>query len=196
MACRLVLPLKCLTRPLRPAVAIATLLASVPAPAQESGPLPSSEPLRWAVEAGYGHSLKVNRGTSEENALLFVPSVNIRLGRRIEYSIEAHFAQYFTPSGYMLGVMPVGARYFFSGGATLPYFSVGAGFGWTNLVELDEIDRRFNFLLQASAGIRHCVGTAGEWTLEVRWDHISNAGTELPNLGLNSVVLLGGWRFR
>src|SRR5262249_16519148 len=164
--------------------------------AQDAAPLPPSEPIRWAVEAGYGHSVNVNRGTSKENELLFIPSVNFRLGPRIEYTIEGHVAQYLTPSGYMLGLMPLGARYFSSGGATLPYFSIGAGFGWTNLVELDEIDRRFNFLLQASAGVKHRVGASEAWTMEVRWDHSSNAGTELPNLGLNSVVLLGGWRFR
>jgi hypothetical protein len=183
------------SRCLASAIAL-TGIFSARALAQESPPLPPSEPIRWSVEAGYGHSVKVNRGNSKENLVLFIPSADIRLGPRLEWTVEGHVAQYFTPSGYMLGVMPVGARYFFGRGATLPYFSIGAGLGWTDLVELDEIDRRFNFLLQASAGIRHRVGTRGEWTLEARWDHISNGGTELPNLGLNSVVLLFGWRFR
>ena len=179
-----------------PVLVIGVVLVPVALRAQDSSPLPQAEPVRWSVEGGYGHSVNVNRGTSRENLVLFVPSANIRLGSRLEWTVEGHFAQDFTPSGYMLGLMPVGARYLFGRGETLPYFSIGAGFGWTNLVALDEIDRRFNFLLQASAGARRRAGPTGEWTLEVRWDHISNAGTERPNLGLNSVLVLAGWRFR
>lgn len=173
------------------------LIGSVPCFAQDSGaPLPETEPVRWSVQAGGGLSVRVNRGRSHEWSVLVVPAANVRLGPRIEYTVEGHFAGFLHPAGYMLGWMPVGARYYFGRGNTLPYFSIGGGFGWTDLVELDEIDRRFNFLLQGSAGIRRSVASGGEWTLEARWDHISNAGTKLPNLGLNSVVVLAGWRFR
>ncbi len=165
--------------------------------AQESdAPLPSNEQLRWSVAAGAGLQVHVNRGRSHERLILFEPAANVRLGPRLEYAIEGHFAQFVRPGGYMLGLMPVGARYYFGHGRTLPYFSIGAGLGWTDLVPLDEIDRRFNFLLQGSAGVRHAVAAGGEWTAEMRWDHISNAGTEKPNLGLNSVIFLLGWRFR
>jgi hypothetical protein len=51
---------------------------------------------------------------------LFVPSVGLRLGPRLEYLAEAHFAQYLTPRGSMAGLMPVGARYSLGNGRTLP----------------------------------------------------------------------------
>ncbi len=92
--------------------------------------------------------------------------------------------------------MPVGARFFFGGARAQPYASLGAGFGWTDLTGLDEIDRRFNYLLQGSVGMRSRLPDGSAWTLEARMSHISNAGTVLPNLGLNTLVFLGGWRFR
>ena len=54
----------------------------------------------------------------------------------------------------MVGVVPLGARYNApSRTAIRPYAYVGVGLGWTDLTALDEIDRRFNFLLQASVGV-------------------------------------------
>ena len=189
-----------LERPMRLS-ALCALIALLPAAAGRAAddtgpPLPEAERIRWSAQAGYGLSIKVNRGRSREHLLLLVPAANLRLGSRLEYTLEAHVAEFRTPRGYMIGVMPVGARYYFGRGKSVPYFSIGAGIGWTNLVQLDEIDRRFNFLLQGSAGIRRRVSSRAEWTVEARWDHISNGGTELPNLGLNSLVLLTGWRFR
>ncbi len=176
------------------------LLIVVPARsfAQENDgdPLSADKPLVWSAEAGAGFQVHVNRGRSHERVILFEPGVNFRLGPRIEYTVEGHFARFVRPNGYMLGLVPVAARYYFGRGRTLPYFGIGAGLGWTDLVPLDEIDRRFNFLLQGGAGLRHAVSQRGEWTAEVRWDHISNAGTEKPNLGLNSMIFLLGWRFR
>jgi hypothetical protein len=172
------------------------LAARISCGEDSDAPLPAAERLRWSVAAGGGFSVRVNRGRSRERMLLVEPAANVRLGPRIEYTIEGHFARFFTPEGYMIGAMPVGARYYFGRGTTLPYFSIGAGLGWTDLVHLEEIDRRFNFLLQGSAGVRRALAGRGEWILEARWDHISNAGTKLPNLGLNSLVVLAGWRFR
>ena len=151
---------------------------------------------RWSLAAGYGFSVKLSRGRSEEQMLLLVPAVSFPLSARLEYTVEGHLAGYFRPSGYMLGWMPVGARFFFGRGAARPYASLGAGFGWTDLTELDEIDRRFNYLLQGSVGVRRRLSDGSAWTLEARMTHISNAATALPNLGLNAVVFLGGWRFR
>ena len=128
--------------------------------------------------------------------MFVIPAVAFPLSARLEWTVEGHFAGYFRPNGYMLGWMPLGARLFIGGGRTQPYVSLGAGFGWTDLTELDEIDRRFNYLLQASVGVRGRLPDGSAWTLEARMDHISNAGTVLPNLGLNTVVFLAGWRFR
>jgi hypothetical protein len=171
------------------------LLAAAKASAQSGPPIPEGRPPEWGVAAGYGFTAHVNRGRSQEHVFLLEPGVGFRLSGRLEYLVEAHFARYFTPEGYMLGLLPLGGRLSIGHGRILPYASIGAGFGWTDLTELDEIDRRFNFLLQASLGVRGALPGGQAWTLEVRWDHISNANTVRPNLGLNCIVVLAGWRF-
>jgi len=177
--------------------AAATILAACAAraAAQEAPPLPADRPVTWNVAAGYGFSVRLNGGRSEERLLLFEPGVSVRLGDRLEYVAEAHLAHYFQPAGYMVGVMPLGLRYFVGNGRVLPYASIGAGGGWTDLKELDEIDRRFNFLLQGGVGVRGQLSDGRAWTFEARLSHYSNAHTVLPNLGLNTIVFLGGFRF-
>ena len=158
-------------------------------------PIPQGRPPEWSLQAGYGFSVKVNRGNSDEHLFLLEPGVAFRLGPRLEYLAEAHFAKYFTPDGSMIGVVPLGGRYYFLHGPILPYLSLGAGFGWTDLTDLEEINRRFNFLLEGAIGVRGRVSDSQAWTLEFRWSHISNANTVLPNLGLNCAVFLAGMRF-
>ncbi len=183
--------------PARRLLAVAALVCPALAlEAQTPAPAESDRSPRWSFSAGYGFSVKLHRGRAEEQVFLFVPAISFPLSARLEWTVEGHFAGYFRPTGYMIGWMPVGARYFFGGGSAQPYASLGAGLGWTDLTELDEIDRRFNYLLQGSVGVRGRLGDASAWTLEARLAHISNAGTVLPNLGLNSLVFLGGWRFR
>ncbi|HTR03082.1 MAG TPA: acyloxyacyl hydrolase [Thermoanaerobaculia bacterium] len=163
--------------------------------ADDTDPIPAGRPPEWSLAAGYGFSFKVNGGRADEHLVLFEPGVSFRLGRRLEYVVEGHFAGYFSPSGYMLGVVPIGLRYSIGNGRLLPYVMLGAGAGWTDLTALDEISRRFNFLLQGAVGVRGALPNGQAWTLEWRWDHISNAGTVDPNLGLNASVFLLGWRF-
>jgi lipid A 3-O-deacylase PagL len=164
--------------------------------AQTPAPEESDRSPRWSLSGGYGFSVQLSRGRAEEQAFVFVPAVSFPLSARLEWTVEGHLAGYFRPDGYMLGWRPLGARFFFGGGRAQPYASLGAGFGWTDLAGLEEIDRRFNYLLQASIGVRRRLPDGSAWTLEARMDHISNAGTVLPNLGLNTLVFLGGWRFR
>jgi hypothetical protein len=158
--------------------------------------LPPKGVPEWDVAAGYGISVHINRGRSYEHVLLFAPAAAFRLGSRLEYVVEGHFAQYFTPRGYMFGVMPLGGRLFLGDGPTAAYVSIAGGLGWTDLVQLDEIDRRFNFLLQGSIGLRRVLSPTQALDLEARLSHVSNGGTELPNLGLNCVIFLLRWRFR
>ena len=179
------------------ALAILVFAAAAAASAQEAPnppPIPEGRPPEWSLQAGYGFSVKVNRGNSDEHLFLLEPGIAFRLGPRLEYLAEAHFAKYFTPDGFMIGVVPVGGRYYFFNGPVLPYLSLGVGLGWTDL-QIEEINRRFNFLLEGAVGVRGRVTDTQAWTLEFRWSHISNAGTVLPNLGLNCAVFLAGMRF-
>jgi hypothetical protein len=164
--------------------------------AQAQPPLTIDRPPEWSLSEGYGFALHFTRGRTHEKALFSDPGISFRLSSRIEYLVEAHFAHYVSPGGYVLGVLPIGGRLYVGSGRVLPYVSLGAGLGWTNLTELAEIDQRFNFLLQGSIGVRRATSETAGWTLEVRLAHVSNAGMARPNLGLNMLVFSGGWRFR
>lgn len=166
------------------------------------GPIPEGRPPEWGVAAGYGWPLPIGPGDSTEHQFVFSPSVGFRLSSRLEYVAAATFERYFTPTGYFVGVLPGGLRLAIGGepGAALqPYAVLGLGFGWTDL-QVEEISRRFNFRIEAGVGLRGRPGGKAEdssaWTLEARYAHTSNAGTSLPNYGLNSLVVLAGWRFR
>jgi lipid A 3-O-deacylase PagL len=152
------------------------------------------EDAAWSLMAGYGVSVHVTRGRTDEQLLAVLPQYSIRLGEHFDYLVEGHLAKYFSPNGYAAGLVPLSARYVFSRSNAAVYLGLGAGFCWTDL-KVEEINRRFNFILEGGPGIRWNVSGGRAWTIDLRWLHYSNAGTVLPNLGLNSVVALGGWTF-
>ena len=118
------------------------------------------------------------------------------MSSHFEYVAEGHLAWYFTPNGYMVGIVPLGGRVSIGTGPVLPYIELGAGCGWTDLDKLPEIDRRFNFILQGGVGLRGALRDGQAWTFEARASHYSNANTVRPNISLNCIVLLAGWRFK
>ncbi len=157
--------------------------------------LPERGKPELSLLAGYGYEVHLNRGHTEVQLLMLQPQAAFRLGSRLEWVVEGHLAKYFRPDGFAAGLVPVGVRYFLEGGRLAPYAGMGAGFGWSDL-KVEEIDRRFNFILHAGIGVRGTLRADRAWMIEARLLHYSNAGTVQPNLGLNSVVILGGWRFR
>jgi hypothetical protein len=160
-------------------------------------PIPEGRPPEWSLAAGYGSHLKISPRRSEFGLAVLMPAVGFRLTSRLEYVDSATFERYASPSGYFIGVLPVGARYSIGNGKVSPYLGVGVGFGWTNLEDgLYEISRRFNFRLDGNIGLRFGSGESSGWTLEGRYQHTSNAGTSYPNVGIDSVVGLVGWQFR
>ncbi len=165
--------------------------------ANAEDPLSAGRPPEWGVAAGYGLPLDLGPGDSSEHQFVLSPSVGFRLSARLEFTAAAVFERYLTPGAYFVGVLPGGLRLSIGHGWLLPYASLGLGFGWTDLDEkIPEISRRFNFRIEAAAGLRGRVTESSAWTLELRYAHTSNAGTAFPNYGLNSMVFLGGWRFR
>jgi len=116
------------------------------------------------------------------------------LGTRFQWLVEGHYTHWFDPDAWAAGLVPLGARYYFDLTRRAFYFDFLVGFCWTNL-RVEEINRRFNYILQGGPGLRIAVDDRHAWLVQVRWLHYSNAGTVPPNLGLNSVVVTGGWKF-
>jgi len=160
-------------------------------------PIPEGRPPEWGVAIGYGFHFEVGPGTTDFGVAVLSPSVGFRLSSRFEFVSSATFERYVSPGGYFVGVLPAGVRLSIGNGRTLPYLGLGLGFGWTDLDDkIVEISRRFNFRIEGSVGVRISAGETCAWTIEARYQHTSNAGTSFPNLGLNALVFLGGFRFR
>jgi hypothetical protein len=177
-------------------VFIAAALVVLAAPLVRAQEAETAERVEWSVATGYGFPVHLNRGNSNEHVVLIAPSYAIRLSERLDYVLEGHIGLYTSPGGYMLGFMPFDFRFYVLTGETRPYITVAAGVGWTNLDRLIEIDTHFNFLLQPAVGIRGKLHDGQSWSFEARFNHISNSGVKLPNLGLNTVVFLFGWHYR
>ena len=176
----------------RVALAASALLAGAAsfAAAQTESTVPAPGRTEFTLLGGFGYGVKINSGVTEEQSGVLVPQLGVGISARFEYLAEGELAKYFRPSGFAAGFVPVGGRYFFATGHTAPYVAGGLGMVWTDL-DVPEISRRFNFIVQGSLGVR---GGGGAWTVEARFLHYSNANTVTPNLGLNSVVGLVGVR--
>jgi len=176
----------------------AAVAVSLAAPAQDApAESPPAEPRSgWSLAGAWGHTAQlVTAADTSSHLLLLAPQWTYRLSRVVEAVAEGHVAGYVGDAdGWMLGIVPLGFRFRVPDSAWRPYLALQAGFGWTNL-DVIEIDRRFNFILEGGFGVRPG-GEADPFSLEVRLVHYSNAGTVLPNYGLNSVALVGAWRLR
>jgi hypothetical protein len=129
-----------------------------------------------------------------ERGFLVVPSVGVRVGSWFEWVIEGHAARYVTPvGGTIAGVAPLGWR-IHGRGPTEPYVSMGAGVVWTDYTELRGLDRRRNYLTQIGAGVRRITGNGSAVSVEARLFHLSNLSSAPPNLGLEGVTVLVGYR--
>ena len=159
-------------------------------------PIPEGRAPEWGLAVGYGTHIKIGLGTTDFGVAAFTPSVAFRLSSRLELVSSAAFERYVSPGGYFAGIVPFGARLYIGNWENLPYLGVGLGAGWTDLDDVvTELSRRFNFRIEGSFGLRMPAGDRSAWTVEGRYQHTSNAGTSFPNQGLNSMVVLLGWRF-
>jgi opacity protein-like surface antigen len=105
-------------------------------------------------------------------------------------------AQYHPDTAYVAGFTPV-LRYHFLRGARLsPFADAGAGLTATDIGHPD-LSTTFEFNLQAGGGIQWFLQDNVALTLQARYVHLSNAGMDSPNDGVNTFVFSGGlsWFF-
>ena|SRR5215471_12641643 len=116
------------------------------------------------------------------------------LSGRFEYAVDAVPAYVvFQPrnTAYGAGVNPLGLKWIFATrGSVAPYAELGGGVLFTSH-EVPSGTSTVNFTPSAAFGM-HFVGTH-TWTLEVRYQHISNAGLTTPNPGINTVQVRAGF---
>ncbi len=98
------------------------------------------------------------------------------------------------PTGaYGVGFTPKLIYTFSSFGQLKPYIEGGGGPLWTNFDgRIHEQGSDFNFLVWGGTGISYELTTQWALNVGVRFSHISNAGTEVPNSGLNYLLPFAG----
>jgi len=107
-----------------------------------------------------------------------------------EYRIELFGgAQYSPSSDWLVGLTPHLRYNFATGTRWIPFFDAGAGVTATSISHPD-LGGTFEFNLQPGIGLHWFVRDNLALTGEVKYMHMSCAGIDKPNLGLNDVI---GW---
>jgi hypothetical protein len=92
---------------------------------------------------------------------------------------------------YLAGLTPV-LRYDFATGTRLvPFFDIGGGVTATDIGPPD-LGGTFQFNLQGGLGLHWFIGKKTMMTFQYRFLHVSSAGMETPNLGVNTSVFYLG----
>jgi hypothetical protein len=117
---------------------------------------------------------------------------------RFEYAVDAVPAYLiFQPANraYGVGFNPVGLKWNFERrGRLSPYFELSGGTLFSDH-SVPTYTNTVNFTSAAALGT-HVLGPKYNWSVELRYLHISNAGLATPNPGLNTVqVRVGVGRF-
>jgi Lipid A 3-O-deacylase (PagL) len=117
---------------------------------------------------------------------------------RFEYVVDVvPMFLVFQPAGttYGFGLNPLGLKWNLeTHRGVVPYFELGGGTLFTNH-EVPAGTSRVNFTSSGAVGM-HFVRRKYNWSIEMRYMHISNAGLSTPNPGINTIqVRLGMGRF-
>jgi hypothetical protein len=115
----------------------------------------------------------------------------------VEYRIELFGgAQYSPSSEWLVGLTPHLRYNFATGTRWIPFLDAGAGVTATSIGHPD-LGGTFEFNLQPGIGVHWFVRDNLALTGEVKYMHMSCAGIDKPNLGLNDVIAWVGltWFF-
>jgi len=153
------------------------------------------------VWAGGGHSVSGGtRNTSVMNLgfrygwVLTNPHLPGPLKGRFEYAVDAVPAfLVFQPgnTAFGAGINPVNFKWnFATTGKVVPYLELSGGTLFTNQ-NVPFGTSKINFTSGAALGA-HVLRDKWNWSVEVRYMHISNAGLTVPNPGVNTVQVRVG----
>jgi lipid A 3-O-deacylase len=110
---------------------------------------------------------------------------------RFEYAVNVvplFVVMQTTNTAYGFGVNPFALKWNFAAqGTVVPYVDIGGGTLFTN-VKVPEGTSHVNFTTSGALGV-HFLRGKYNWSAEVRYMHISNAGISRPNPGINTIQL-------
>jgi hypothetical protein len=97
-----------------------------------------------------------------------------------------------TNTAYGGGVNPFAFKWILSQPKKVkPFFEIEGGTLFTN-TKVPENTSQINFTSSGALGM-HILGEKHNWSAEVRFMHISNAGMTTPNPGINTIQVRIGW---
>ena len=74
------------------------------------------------------------------------------------------------------------------------HLSGGAGVVWSGLAGIHGLEQRQNYFTQLGAGVARVRANGSAVSLETRFYHLSNDGAKPPNLGMEQISVLVGYR--
>ena len=184
-------------------ILLLTIIVSAPTAWSQGAPESGSNEVQ--VWTGGGHGLN---GSTSNTGLW---NVGLRYGwvltnphgpgflrGRFEYAVDVvPVFLVFQPAGttYGFGVNPFALKWNLeTHRSVVPYFELGGGTLFANH-EVPAGTSRVNFTSGGAVGM-HFLRRKYNWSIEVRYTHISNAGLSTPNPGINTLqVRLGIGRF-
>ena len=178
----------------------ASFISCVTLSAQTLPPAPSAElppsPSRVGFEAAVGPAFEMSAAgdRAPQRAVLGVPTLTIRVAPWFDYAVEGHFARHLTPvTANEFGIVPIAFR-LHTGGRTQVHLSGGAGVVWSGLAGIHGLEQRQNYITQLGAGVARVRANGSAVSLETRFYHLSNDGAKPPNLGMEQISVLVGYR--
>lgn len=105
-------------------------------------------------------------------------------------------AQFYPHGHYLFGATPFLLYDFATGTRWMPFVGAGAGVTYTD-IGLPDLSTRFQFNDQFVAGTHYFFDERIATSVQYRFVHLSNAGIDKPNRGVNTHMLFAGvtWFF-
>ncbi len=163
---------------------------------------PEEANSEWQVWTGGGHGINGSQsGTGVWNLglrygiVITSPHGPGFLRGQLEYAVDAVPAWVIvqsTNTAFGAGVNPFAFKWILTAPKKVkPYFEIEGGTLFTN-TKVPEGTSHVNFTSSGALGA-HILGEKHNWTAEVRFMHISNAGISNPNPGINTIQVRIGW---
>ena len=184
------------------ALLLFAIFLCVPVARSQAGPVEGGHEVQ--VWTGGGHGTNGSQSSDgiwnvglRYGLILTAPHGPGFLRGRLEYAAEAVPAFVVVQrqsTAYGVGVNPFAFKWAFdTSGSVVPYFELGGGTLFTN-TQVPAGTSRINFTTGGAIGL-HFLRSKHNYSVEIRYMHVSNAGLATLNPGINTVQLrLGfGW---
>lgn len=185
------------------------LMAALPSPIHAADPTPQITVGTQEVGLSVGYLLPhrlTQDHTTKQQGVAFMPSWMMTLSDPIGNSwyqgqvsvgaemVYIQFQEPFVTHG--VGFAPKIKYTFVALDRIRPYAEFAGGPFWTDLAgKIPEESGQFNFVLMAGFGFSYFLTDQAALNAGYRFNHISNGGTQYPNLGLNASLPYGGFSF-